>query len=115
MRRQLNNHIDNLSRLSPHERLRQAGSEVVGPVAKAAEAIRLLAQSECNAADVRLGAQETSEPVALQLKARNIPFVTVTGYAHEQRPATFDGFPVLRKPVQRADLIDALRRCLVGR
>lgn len=40
--------------------LREAGFEVVGPVATVAAAMRLLGQSECNAAvlDVRLGRRE---------------------------------------------------------
>jgi DNA-binding NtrC family response regulator len=94
--------------------LRQAGFEVIGPVATVAAAMRLLTHSECSVAvlDVRLGRGETSEPVAIELKARNIPFVTVTGYADEQCPPAFSGAPMLYKPARQADLIDALRRCL---
>jgi DNA-binding NtrC family response regulator len=96
--------------------LREAGFEVVGPVATVTAAMRLLDQSECNATvlDVRLGQSESSEPVALELKARNIPFVAVTGYAVEQCPPAFDGAPVLVKPVRSADLMGVLRRCLAG-
>jgi len=96
--------------------LGQSGFEVIGPVATAAGGMQLLGQSECSVAvlDVRLAQGETSEPVAIELKTRNIPFVVVTGYADEQCPPAFSGAPILFKPVRLADLIDALRRCLSG-
>jgi len=96
------------------DHLRLAGFTVVGPAASAAEAMRLLGEAPCDAAmlDVHLGPRETSELVAVELKARGIPFVTVTGYSHEQRPPAFDGAPVLSKPVPPANLIAALSRCL---
>jgi CheY-like chemotaxis protein len=96
--------------------LRRAGFEVLGPVATVAAAMQLLRRAGCNAAvlDVHLSAQETSEAVALDLKARNIPFVTVTGYAIAQCPSAFDGSPVLSKPVRSTDLVGALQRCLAG-
>lgn len=98
------------------EHLGQAGFTVVGPATSAAQAMRLLSEPASDAAvlDVHLGPHETSEPVAIELKARGIPFVTVTGYSHEQRPPAFDGAPVLSKPVRTADLLAALSRCLSG-
>jgi CheY-like chemotaxis protein len=98
------------------EHLGGAGFTVIGPATSAAEAMRLLGEPPSDAAvlDVHLGPRETSEPVAVELKARGIPFVTVTGYSHEQRPPAFDGAPVLSKPVRAVDLIAALSRCLSG-
>jgi len=98
------------------EQLRRAGFVVLGPVAEVAAAMQLLGEAGCDAAvlDVHLGPRETSEPVAVELKARGIPFVTATGYSHEQRPPAFHGAPTLSKPVLPADLIAAVGRCLGG-
>lgn len=93
---------------------RHAGFKLVDPVATAAEALAYLKQGSCAAAvmDVHLGRGETSEPVAHELKSRGIPFVTLTGYSHDQRPPAFDGAPALSKPVRPAVLIAALKQCL---
>lgn len=93
------------------ERLSSAGFAVVGPAASVAEAMPLLTEGGCDTAvlDVHLGPNETSEQLAHELRARSIPFVTVTGYSHEQRPAAFDKAPVLTKPVRLSDLVAVLR------
>lgn len=92
------------------ERLEDAGFLVAGPAAAVAEALRLLDEAPCDIAvlDIHLGPRETSEPVALELAARNIPFVTVTGFSHEQRPPGYNGAPLLSKPVRPDELLAAL-------
>lgn len=96
--------------------LERAGFTVVGPAMSLAKALALLAETQCDAAvlDVHLGQGETSEPVARQLVARGIPFLTVTGYSHEQRPAAYNGAQMLTKPVRPTNLIAAVRKCLDG-
>jgi DNA-binding response OmpR family regulator len=96
--------------------LETAGFDVLGPAVSATKALAILRDAACDAAtlDVHLGPEQTSEHVAHELRARGIPFVTVTGYLDEQRPQAFDGAPVLSKPVRPAALIAALRRCLSG-
>ena len=100
--------------LDLERRLAQAGIMVAGPAASNARALALLAESGCDAAilDVHLGKDDTSEPVALELLARGIPFVTVTGYSHEQLPVSFAGSTVLSKPIRYGDLMAELQRCL---
>jgi DNA-binding response OmpR family regulator len=98
------------------QRLERAGFTIAGPASTSTRALHLLAEAGCDAAvlDVHLGRGETSEPVARELAARGTPFVTVTGYSHEQRPLAFEGSPVLPKPIQFADLLAALQNSLKG-
>ena len=68
--------------------LTDAGLEVVGPAISVAKALRLIGDYGCDAAvlDVNLGNNETSEPVARELRARSTPFVVLSGYSSEQHP-----------------------------
>ena len=61
--------------------------------------------------DITLG-KETSEPVALALKQRGTPFVTLSGYAPAQHPPAFHGAPALAKPLRPEVLVAEVRRCL---
>jgi CheY-like chemotaxis protein len=105
---------DALLALDLAQNLERAGFSVVGQAASASRALALLAKSNCDAAvlDVYLGRGQTSEPVAQALKLRGIPFVTVTAYSHEQRPAAYAGSAILSKPVRLPDLLAELQRCL---
>ncbi|CAN7286931.1 response regulator [Neorhizobium tomejilense] len=58
--------------------------------------------------DVNL-AGEASFPVAEILTARDIPFIFVTGYGPLGLPADMRHIPVLPKPFQMAQLVDAMR------
>lgn len=93
--------------------LGEMGVEVVGPAARNAQAIDLLAQGPVDAAilDVNLGA-ETSTPTAEALRARGVPFAFATGYGAAGVPAGFEGQATLPKPFREADLRDALARAL---
>jgi two-component sensor histidine kinase/ActR/RegA family two-component response regulator len=88
-----------------------AGFEVLGPARSVAEAMQLLMASSADGAvlDIRLG-RETSEPVAIALIDRRIPFVTLSGFSSGQRPSTFDGAPALMKPLEAELLIAQLKR-----
>ena len=62
------------------------------------------------ALDVNLSGGETSHGVANRRKAMDVPFVFVTAYGSEGVPKdTFEGIPVLRKPLHRADLEPVLQ------
>jgi DNA-binding response OmpR family regulator len=95
------------------EALQKAGFEVMGPAMSVANAMSLIKSGGCDAAvlDVNLRG-ETSETVARELRARAIPFMTLTGYAQTQQPTVFKDVPAFTKPVPMPDVIDALRRCL---
>lgn len=93
------------------QHLTTAGYEVVGPAASVARALELFASEGCDIAvlDINLG-QETAEPVAMEMKARGVPFVTVTGYSSDQHPPAFQGIPSLTKPITPDDLLALIRR-----
>ncbi len=93
--------------------LTDAGFAVVGPTRTVSAALDLLGRSGCDAAvlDINLG-KETSEPIALELIAQNIPFVSLSGYAKDQHPPIFAKAPALSKPFRAEYLISALKKCL---
>ncbi len=95
------------------QRLEKAGFRIIGPTASVAGALSLIEREGCDAAvlDVHLG-RETSEGVAERLRQRGTPFVTVTGYSDEQRPACYAGSRLFPKPVRSDALIAELDRCL---
>jgi len=93
--------------------LTEAGLTVVGPAVSVAGALQLIGNSGCDAAvlDINLGC-ETSEPVAQELRTKNVPFVILTGYAKSAALRGYDGAPVISKPARPVELIAALLRCL---
>jgi PAS domain S-box-containing protein len=95
--------------------LREASFDVVGPAGSVAAAAMLLQDKGCDAAvlDINLG-KETSEPVALELLRRRVPFIAVSGYAAEQLPASFQGVPAISKPLRPELLLSEIRRRLAG-
>jgi two-component sensor histidine kinase len=90
--------------------LAKAGVKKIFVVSNVAEALQVLKENEVGFAivDVNLGT-ETSEPVAEQLKKRNIPFVLATGYGESlsEYPA-YHNVPTLKKPYSRANLFHTL-------
>jgi DNA-binding response OmpR family regulator len=92
--------------------LKDAAYEVVGPFRRVAEAVRA-AETETFAAallDIDL-AGIPSRPVAEALARRALPFVFLTGYGKGGAPAGFATRPVVAKPFETKDLIDALETC----
>ena len=89
-----------------HE-VERAGYNAVGPVTTVRAALALLEQCDAAILDVNLG-HEDAEPIALALRARQMPFVIVSGYTRAQQPPAFQGAPFVSKPVRRAELLAAL-------
>lgn len=81
------------------------GCEVVGPAARLATALEVVAREEVDLAilDVNV-AGEPIYPVAEALAARSIPFVFSTGYGSAGIRDTFRDRPVLQKPFAQHDL-----------
>lgn len=96
--------------------LTAANFSVVGPAVSVAGALKLITGTGCDVAllDINLG-RETSERVALELRERKIPFAVLTGYGAKDRPACFDGAPIVSKPAQAADIVGAVLKCLRNR
>jgi CheY-like chemotaxis protein len=92
-------------------RLKRAGFKVIGPAVNLDDALALLAKTVCHAAilDIHLSGSRASESVARELRARDIPYVTVAAYSHRDRPPAF-GSPMFSEPVQIATLFDECRR-----
>ena len=84
------------------ECLTEYGHSVVGPIARAAEALAAAREREYDAAilDINLG-DGMAYPVADILSARGVPFVFITGYEADTVEERFSHVPVLQKPVER--------------
>ena len=93
--------------------LTNAGFAVVGPAVSVARAMKLIGEHGCDVAvlDVNLGDEETSEPIARELRARAKPFIVLSGYARDEHPQAFTGAPVLSKPTTPSGLIATLLSC----
>jgi DNA-binding response OmpR family regulator len=93
------------------EHLTAAGFEVIGPATTVGRALKLIGNPGCDIGilDVNLG-NEHSELVAVELKARGIPFVVVSGNSRTHLPPGFAGAPSMSKPVEASTLLNTLRK-----
>ena len=94
--------------------LGDAGAEVLGPVPRVADALRLLAaESRIDGAllDVNLGS-EAVWPVVDALLARGVPVVLASGYNASAIPAAYACLPRCEKPTAGHDLARALARVM---
>jgi DNA-binding response OmpR family regulator len=93
--------------------LTEAGLTIVDPAVSVANALKLIGKGGRDAAvlDINLG-HESSEPVVQELRAQNIPFVILTGYANPAALPGYEGAPVISKPARPAELIATLLSCL---
>ena len=89
--------------------LADAGCEVVGIAGTVPEALRMIAEIGCDGVllDVNLH-HVSSEPVAVELRRRGIPFVVLSGYRKEQETGAYSGAPHLTKPCKAPVLVAAV-------
>lgn len=89
--------------------LEDAGAVVAAPAANCAAAVKNINEQDFDVAilDANLGGESVDE-VAAALVRRNIPFVFVTGYGRESLPPGFSQAPLLTKPFNDSQLIDAV-------
>lgn len=85
--------------------LQDLGCEIVGSVARLAEASGLAAAAKVDLAilDINLAGQP-SFPLAEILRERGIPFVFSTGYGQSGLPHEFAGYPLIGKPFSIKEL-----------
>ena len=87
------------------------GGEVVGPVARAAPGLDVIARQGIDLAllDINLGGDDVY-PLAEELLRRDAPFFFVTGSEPWVIPEMFRDVPRLEKPVTSKILSDAVQR-----
>ncbi len=88
----------------------ELGASAVTVMSNAQEALRVIEKTDFTFAllDVNLGA-ETSEPVAIKLQEKNIPFAFATGYGDATEVTKrFEGVPVIQKPYDKLSVAQAL-------
>ena len=91
------------------ESLREAGAEVIGPCAGAAEAAEAIAAGgiDCALIDINLG-EGPDFATAAALSAAGVPFALATGYDGAAVPEEFAAVTVLLKPVSSGQLVATL-------
>lgn len=89
--------------------LQTAGAQVVGPCARASEAMLLVdgGRVDCALVDINLGHGPSFE-AATVLRARGIPFLFTTGYDATTIPDEFADVARLEKPIGDKELIEAI-------
>jgi DNA-binding response OmpR family regulator len=89
--------------------LERNGAVVLGPASNVAAARQLVADStiDCAVLDVNLG-RESVAPLVRELSDLKIPFVFMTGYDERDMSPAWRDHPMLHKPTDPDELIDAL-------
>lgn len=89
--------------------LLDAGCHVVGPVAGAADALKLIDETPIDAAtlDINLGGENVF-PVAQVLADRGVAFILLSGYDPVNVLEQFRGWKILMKPFTDTGLVRAL-------
>ena len=96
--------------------LRDAGWEVVGPVAHQLAALRLARREPLDAALLDLDLRgESGAPVAEALVARGVPVVVLSGSRRGLPPGPLAGVTRLDKPYQAAAVVRALAAAVLAR
>jgi two-component sensor histidine kinase len=85
--------------------------DVLGPFATVAKAISAVDQANVHVAllDVNL-AGEMVYPLASRLRELGVPFIFMTGYSSESIESRFMEAPILKKPVDQAQLYQTIKR-----
>ena len=102
-----------LSALALQSSVETLGYAVIGPFGRVGDALAALDTDPPDAAllDVRLG-EGTSAPIAAVLRARDIPFLLLTGYERDDLEPSLRHATLLNKPVSDGLLRKALARLL---
>jgi len=87
------------------------GCDVVGPVARVADGVKLASSERLDGAilDINIAGSEVF-PVASELARRSVPFIFISGYDLNNLPQVWRSRPALRKPFQPQDLARSMAR-----
>jgi CheY-like chemotaxis protein len=93
--------------------LEEVGLAIIGPVGQPCAAVDLIGRDTPDAAivDGNLGG-EFATGVAACLRARDIPFIFVSGYERDNLPQEFADVPLIRKPFEAEALVAAVKSAL---
>lgn len=96
--------------------LGHTGAEILGPAGSVEDAIALIdACGHIDGAVLDMNLRgETVFPVAERLQERDVPFVFATGYDRLPLPPRYADVHWCEKPVDSAQLVDAIARALAG-
>jgi DNA-binding response OmpR family regulator len=87
------------------------GCDVVGPVARVIDGVKLASSERLDGAILDINIAGTKVfPVASELARRSVPFIFVSGYDAENLPEAWRGRPILKKPFRRQDLARNMRK-----
>lgn len=94
--------------------LEDLGCTVLGPVPTAKRALEILSDHRPDAATLDMNLNgETSAPVALALREKDIPYVVISGYSTPpEADAALHNAPHLAKPISNEMLLDELSALL---
>jgi DNA-binding response OmpR family regulator len=86
--------------------LEEAGAAILGPIDDIARACGVAREQAIDGAvlDVHVW-DDTAAPVAVELTARQVPFIVVSGHDPEDVPPAMRGATYLSKPVRRLELV----------
>jgi DNA-binding response OmpR family regulator len=91
----------------------EAGFGIAGVAGTLEKALAIIATGVCDAAILDANLKGVSAgPAASALSARGTPFITLSGYSHDQQQGAFAGAVHLQKPCRPALLIRTLRDIL---
>src|SRR5712692_5933246 len=108
---------DGLVALHEEDLVRSLGCEVVGPVGRIEDALRVVETARIEGAvlDIHLDGNATSYPLAAELENRGIPFIFVTGLDKADMAKLFPAALVICPPSAPAAFRAAVRRSLANR
>ena len=92
------------------------GCDVVGPVARVADGVKLASSERLDGAILDINIAGTKVfPVASELARRSVPFIFVSGYDPDNLPEAWRGRPILKKPFRPRDLARNMAKAFANR
>lgn len=97
--------------------LREAGAEIIGPVASLPTAMRVVGDTQViDAAVLDINLREVSVyPLVDELMRRSVPMVFMTGYGENNIPRDYAAIPRCEKPTGAMHVVGTLRALMESR
>jgi DNA-binding NtrC family response regulator len=92
------------------------GAKIIGPIGDLAEAMRAVSENAPAGAALDVNIRGRSVyPLAKELESRGIPFIFMTGYAHDAIPSEYQHIPRCEKPFDVTVLASKLAALVLSR